>query len=339
MEPTFVKELVEPVPVRTRGLVWRSIAKGLRWFWRSLLSNPFAICPAGQEARTWAPWKVAIRMAICWTILIPILLGLTTVLSVFMGVHPSTPAVSADPASQGVYFENANLTSTDGTRLDAWIIPAIDAQRVIDEKDRTLRLSRPAIVLVHDYGRSMQQMLPLVRPLHDEGLVVLVLGLRGTASGSMAAQTFGINESKDVCAAVDLLRQTAFVNGSRIGVMGIGTGANAALIAASRDNAIRVVVLANPLKDRDAICQRISPMHSGLGFLQPVSERVFEIMCAVDSSEIDYARYAGTLKTRPNLLFMSPDFLVGEAASTLQIRRFCRAHLQTQELPRLGSAR
>lgn len=339
MDPTFVPDIVE---AKCKHVAWRQwVSRGTRWFWGWLLTNPLTVQMPGQEKRRWSIWSVVLRMVVCWAILLPLLVGGTVLLLVFKGTHPAPASLAADPSSQGVYFESTRFPSTDGTQLSGWIVPAIDARRVLDEKDRTLKLSRPAIVLVHDYGHSMQQMLPLIKPLHDEGMVVLVMGLRGANTGSLTAQTFGLNEAKDVSAAVQLLRQTAFVDRNRIAVAGVGTGANACLIAASSDSTIKAVVLAQPVKSyREAAANRISPNGKWLTWMEPVCQRVFEVLYGVDSQQLSYDRYASLLKTRPTLLFDTEDsYLLNEVGTVHRVQVFCRKHLQTDELPRLGTAR
>jgi hypothetical protein len=342
MDPTFVPDLVD---AKRRHIPFGQLIKrGGKWFWTWLLSNPLAIRKPGDELVAWPLVKVAVRVVVFWSILLPILLSLLVVLYVYMGTHPSRMPIVAEPSSQGVYFEAADLASTDGTQLAAWLVPAIDAHRVVEEKDRTLRLSHPAIVLVHDYGKTMQQMLPLVRPLHDEGIVVLVLGLRGSGTHSMmpmAAQTFGLNESKDVQAAVDLLRQSAFVDGNRIAVAGVGTGANAALIAASHDPAIKAVILADMLPNADGvIASKLSPRQQWLAWLRPVCRRVFELEEGVDTNDLDNARYAALLKGRNVLQFPGKDGVTaGDPTTVTRIKLFCRAQLNTQTAPSLSSAR
>lgn len=339
MDPMFVPDVLESK--RRRIPFGKLIARAARWFWNWLLTNPLAIRRPGDEPVRWPLFKVAIRMAVFWSIVLPILLGMVVVLAVYEGTHPAPPPIVAEPSSQGVYFESATLNSTDGTKLSAWLVPAIDARRVVEEKDRTLRLSHPAVVLVHDYGHTMQQMLPLVRPLHEEGIEVLVLGLRGSESGSFAAQTFGLNESKDVMAAVDLLRQTAFVDGSRIAVVGVGTGANASLIAASRDANIRAIVLAEMLPNCDSIVvNRLSPSESWLAWLRPVCRRVFEFQHGVDAADLDSTHYTAFLKTRPAMVLASQEGIINADPATLRrIKLFCRQQLGTQATQQLGSAR
>ena len=57
-----------------------------------------------------------------------------------------------------------------------------------------------------------EQLLPLVRPLHEAGFVILMLNVRGVGTATAAAQTFGLKESRDVLAAVEMLRRRPFVN-------------------------------------------------------------------------------------------------------------------------------
>lgn len=339
MDPTFVPEVVES---KRRHIPLRAlIARCGKWFWNWLLTNPLAIRRPGDEPVRWPVFKVAIRMAVFWSVLLPLLLAGLVVLSVYRGTHPAQVPIIAEPSSQGVYFEPATLNSTDGTQLTGWLVPAIDARRVVEEKDHALRLSHPAVVLVHDYGHTMQQMLPLVRPLHEEGIEVLVLGLRGSESGSLAAQTFGLNESKDVMAAVDLLRQTAFVDGNRIAVIGIGSGANAALIAASKNTAIRALVLADMLPNCDGIIvNHLSPSQPWLAWLRPVCRRVFEFQYGVDAADLDSGHYTAFLKSRPAMVLPGQEGITNANPTTLrQIKLFCRQQLHTETGPQLGSAR
>src|SRR5258705_296311 len=80
------------------------------------------------------------------------------------------------------------------------------------------------------------------------------------ASRTPKAQTFGLDEAMDVNAAVEYLRHRPFVDPNRIGVLGVGTGANAAMIAANRDPRIAALCLSDPLASpSDAIIRYIGP--------------------------------------------------------------------------------
>jgi pimeloyl-ACP methyl ester carboxylesterase len=339
MDPTFVKDLVNSK--RKRPAYLKLVGKAAKWFGRSLVSNPLVVRRPDEQEKRVSLVKLGLRMAVSWVIFVPLLAGLATALLVFVGTHPQTPMVVADPASQGVYYEPVTFASEDSIILNGWLVPAIDAKRVLEDRDRMLRMRRPAVVLVHDFGQSPQQMLPLVRPLHDEGIVLLLVGLRGIGGDSRAGQTFGLNESKDVAAAVEMLRNRAFVDPARIAVVGFGSGANATLIAASKDSSIKAIVLANPIKaTEEEIARRIAPNRHGLRWVEPLFRRVFEVMYNVDTREMNYDSFASVLSSRPTLVFDGDNFILQDKGTTEQVRAFCRRHLRTQDAPPiLGTAR
>ena len=153
-----------------------------------------------------------------------------------------------------------SFKSDDNVRLDAWLVPALEASKVLDQKEKILREKHPAVVLLHNYGDRRQQMLSLIRPLHDAGFVVLIPALRGCGTSESAGQTFGLHEALDVKAAVDLLRRRNFVDPERVALIGVGSGANAAMLAANADTKILAMVLESPTEDiNEVINEHIAP--------------------------------------------------------------------------------
>jgi hypothetical protein len=120
---------------------------------------------------------------------------------VFAATHPGRPAAGSDPLAFGIYYDPVNFVAEDGVRLEGWLIPVLDAKRVITEGQAALNKRYPAVVLVHDFASSRDQLMPLAEPLHKAGFVVLAINLRGAATLSSDAQTFGIREAQDVRAA------------------------------------------------------------------------------------------------------------------------------------------
>src|SRR5438874_1996911 len=90
-------------------------------------------------------------------------------------------------------------------------------------------------------------------------VVVMVVGLRGSRGGEVVGCTFGFNESQDVTAAIEKLRKEPMVDGNRVGVLGTGSGATAALLAAQRDGRIRAMVLHNPIRTSEELVDRLGP--------------------------------------------------------------------------------
>jgi hypothetical protein len=339
MDPLFVRPFTEePKPSAARK--W--LVPLLMWFGRALVSRPLAprrpAVAEGTERRARPRSAVGelFRAAICQLLFLPLALSGTAVLLVYLGTHPSIPSINSDPGADGSYFESVSLTSADGTGLSAWFIPALDAHRIVDQRDLALRGRTPAVVLAHDFGNSMQQMLPLVAPLHDEGLNVMVVGLRGVgAAGLPRGQTFGIDEAADVRAATDWLVAQPRVDVDRIAAVGIGTGATAALLAAQRDAHLHVLILADPVQDADdVIAFRIGPRDRRFRCLDPACRWVFDLYYHVEADEANYAPLAHLTATHPTLFLPAgsarADYLDKKVQT--KIRRFLREQLHTMDV-------
>ena len=272
---------------------------------------------------------------------LPILLVLVTSTLVFTGTHPSVVYSATDPNSFGIYAESITFESEDGTHLDGWIAPVIDAKAIIEKKERALRTKHPAVVLVHDFGQAPQSMLPLFQPLHEDGLVVIAMGLRGCTSRTLqtAGQTFGLHEAMDVKAAIQLLRDQPFVDGSRIALVGVGTGATAAVLAAKGDAQIRATVLIDPLNDaNDVLRTHVGPNKPFLKWMQPLCKWTFELGYRVDAEELSVDRFPEVTKFRPSLTLQSAgdkNFLTN-AKTIDQVRTFLCNNLMLQGNPGKG---
>ena len=326
MDPTFVPDLAKAAKERA---AWTpKISRALRWFGRALLTNPLAVNRPGERKYS-SPIKVVVRTIACWAVCLPVIVGGIAAGFVFKGTHPVAPPMLTDPRSQGCYYESVDFIGEDGMHLTGWFVPALDARRVLEDKERALRIRGPAVVLVHDFGQTRQQMLPLVRPLHEQGIAVLLVALRGAGTDSETAQTFGVKEAKDVLAAVNAMRNRRFVDPARIAVGGAGTGANAALIAASLDPQIKALILANPVNDGSALVTKtVSPREPWLRWMKPVCLHAFEIMYGVEEKQIDCGRYVSVMKSRPVLMLNFADsFGLTDAKTTRQVQAFCRRNL------------
>jgi len=234
--------------------------------------------------------------------LLPIILMLISAGLVYLKTHPQPQSFTPDPLSVGVYYEPVILLSEDHVRLEAWLAPALDSAHVLKEKDASLRRHWPAVILAHQFGMSREQVLPFFKPFHEHGWVVMAVGLRGSGTADPAGQTFGLNEALDIKAAVDLLRRRSFVDADRIAIVGIGTGANAALLAAQKQSHLAGLVLDSPISTGE---EALSELESGIDaahWLHPLNKLAFEIGFGLDLRDLDVSRYGSTIASRPTLL-------------------------------------
>jgi hypothetical protein len=257
-------------------------------------------------------------------------MALVVAAMVYLGTHPPRTLSVADPMTRGMYYDPVSFVSLDGVRLEGWLVPILDAKTVIEKKEEVYKLKGPGVVLVHDYGASRLQMLPLVQPLHEAGYVVLVITLRGTGGLVSNGSAFGLREYADVLAGVDLLRRHPNVDGKRIAVLGVGTGANAAILAAERDPAITALILDHPIINvNEMIDHHIAPPQDWLRWMNPICKWTFELAYRCDAEDLDLTRRTKKLQMRPILMF-NPDSAPPHSFSStgiVAIREFLGKHM------------
>lgn len=248
---------------------------------------------------------------------IPVVLAVIVSTLVYTSTHPLAVPTLADPSSLGLYFEKVAVTSADGVVSEGWVVPVVDARRVLEHKDDVLTVRHPAVVLVHDQMFSRQQLLPYLRPLHDAGIVTITVALRGATTAQPRGKTFGLRESYDVAAAISVLRARPTTDGERMGVIGIGSGATAALLAAKADPRIAVVAAIDPARNASELMDPIGPTQPFLAFLRPVSRFAFETAFDVDAEDADLTRLATALRDR-QILYVLSDEQTGPPANHLR---------------------
>jgi hypothetical protein len=306
MNPTFLEDDAPAQPPSKRrmlrllfGAAWRVV----RLAYRVMTYDPLAR-RMRLRIEDGTPIKRFVRGFAYRVAFVPVLFAGITCLIVYTATHPHAGAADRNPPSFDVYYEPVTFLSSDSVSLDALLFPALEAKQVVAEREKALRKRSPAVVLVHDFAATKQQMLPLVRPLHDAGFVVLAVNTRGNGASGAVGQTYGLREALDVKAAVEMLRRRGVVDPSRIAVVAAGTGATAALIDAKQDNAIAALVLADPLTRglEGVLDGRLGPPQEYLGWLRPLCKWTFEIAYRVDADELDWDTFKDVLENRPTLI-------------------------------------
>ena len=323
---------------------WHQVARawlvrGLKFAGRVMFTSLFRPNEARLKIEDGTPLQRFVRALLYRLAFVPVVMVIFVTALVFAVTHPPRAIAEADPLVQGVYYDPVNFLSQDGTRLEGWLVPVYDAKRVLEEKERALHRKHPAIVLVHDYTGSRQQMLPLVPKLHEAGMVVLVVGLRGTGPSSGSAQTFGLREAQDVRAAVDMLRRRSYVDPKRISIMGTGSGANAAILAADQDGSIAALILDRPIGSFDeAMTSRLGEDHMWVRTLMPLFKWTFEAMYHVDADALNVGSYANVTDVRPTLRFAASGTVAPYRPQNADgVMQFLRAHKITGDVKSGGA--
>lgn len=273
---TMLLDGVKPPPPKPSA--WRHALAPFRWAWAVLMFDPFHRGPRLHVEDGSTAAGRFVRWVLYRALLLPVLFATVVCSTVWIGTHPRRAGyVTADPGSQGLHYENLPCPGPEDTSLEAWFVPLLDPKAVIEHGTGALKRKQPAVVLVHDHTANRMQMLPLIRPFHEAGFYVMVVSLRGSAPVE-SPTTFGLAESEDVLAAVEVLRRQKGVDPARIAILGTGTGANAARVAARQDSSIAALVLDEPTLDVDAlVADHLAPREPWLAFARPACKWAFDI--------------------------------------------------------------
>jgi alpha-beta hydrolase superfamily lysophospholipase len=157
-------------------------------------------------------------------ILIAVPLAFTEVLLRGAPQAPSPPVPS---------YEAGTVTS-EGLRLRTWT--------------RAGAADKPAVVIVHGLGDSLESYVDRADALHHRGHTVLLLDLRAHGASEGRYTTLGGREREDVRAAMDALRASGRARAGLV-LMGHSMGAVAVLRAAPGQPDVRAVVVEAPYDD------------------------------------------------------------------------------------------
>ena len=129
---------------------------------------------------------------------------------------------------------DVRIVTEPGAILRGWLREPVAA--------RESGLPGPVALVIHGWGASAADMVPLSQPLLDAGLRVLLLDARGHGrSGDVGVATMP-TFAEDLRTALGWLRRQPGIDPDRIVLVGHSVGAGAALFVAADDHAIAGVI-------------------------------------------------------------------------------------------------
>jgi len=178
-----------------------------------------------------------VRLALSAAVLVAGFLG-ASLFVFWLAVRPPRLAVRLVPGDVGLTVEEVTITTDDGLRLAAWLVP---------------RPGAPAVVLLHGYPADKADMLPIAASLGPR-FTVLLLDQRYFGGSEGRLTTLGFMERRDLARAVDFLAARGF---GPVGVFGFSLGGAVALLAAAEDPRIRAVAAYAPFADLGLLGQEL----------------------------------------------------------------------------------
>jgi dipeptidyl aminopeptidase/acylaminoacyl peptidase len=144
------------------------------------------------------------------------------------GVNVPRPQNTRTPAALDLPFQTHRFPSGNGSTLEAWYVPGEDERLIV--------------VLFHGYAASKSTILNATRVFHQLGYGTLLVDFYGSGGSSGNETTLGVEEARDVAAAVDYVRQTW--PHRQVVLYGISMGGAAILraVAAEKVNAHGIII-------------------------------------------------------------------------------------------------
>jgi uncharacterized protein len=168
----------------------------------------------------------ALRHPLYWILVLIVWFIRNPLRKAFYHAHPSRRVSWLEETM--LQFREVTFKSRDGLTLFGRFIPG---------------RNKATLLLVHDLGKSNQDMLFYAEVLANAGFGIFMFDLRAHGSSDGDTSTNGLREAEDVTGALEYLLHRIDVNGQRIGALGIGLGAQAVLRGALKTENIRAIVL------------------------------------------------------------------------------------------------
>jgi pimeloyl-ACP methyl ester carboxylesterase len=223
------------------------------------------------------------------TVVILVSVGLYAVL--YKHAHPPRVVSGDNPSTLFTHYQDAAFTSSDSLYLTGWWLPG--------------QSGMPAIVLCHDLGSSRTSLMGLATSLGEAGYAVLIFDFRGHGASS-GTSSFGVLEKRDLLGAIDWVGAHTKADGTRIGVVGVGMGAYASILAAPERPQVRALVLDSPYADAAA---QIAATGLPPGVLHDAiarwSRAIYDLVYRVHSADENAVSPLRGLGDR-DLLFLAP---------------------------------
>jgi uncharacterized protein len=209
--------------------------------------------------------------------------------------HSSDPVAPHDLPVEDVRFEastDSELRQT-GVELAGWTIHTAHGA--------------PAVVLVHGFKTSREEMLPWARFINAAGYNVLLFDTRGCGKSGGSTVGLGATEPRDISLAVRLARDQ--FGTAKVAVLGISLGAGAAILAAANDPSISAVIADSAWTDQDLQLSRLAflPLGPLRVPLPPYGIAAVNAMVGTDVTKARPLEAIARISPRPILLIHSAD--------------------------------
>jgi len=193
------------------------------------------------------------------------------------------------PAARGLAFEDVTATSTDGTVLRGWFIPA----------------DSPRLILVqHGYKDRLQSMLTLAALLHRHGYQVMLMCVRAHDRSDGERIYMGAREMPDMEAWARLAEAKPGVDPGKVGMFGVSMGGSLAIQYTATHQDVKALVADSAFSSLEDTIDTSVKFFTGLPPFPfgPMIRFWAEREGGFDPRAVDAKRWIGNVSPRPVLI-------------------------------------
>jgi len=207
---------------------------------------------------------------------------------------PLEPPASSIAASH----EDVTFKSRDGIALKGWWFAVPGADR--------------AAVIVHGRGRNRvnSDFMPaaIAKLLLVHGYSVLLFDLRGHGESGGTRYTLGIEEPRDILAAIDVAASKADIDRARVALIGESLGGGSVLMTVQADPRIGPVITDSAFADADTVVSESATKYTNLpSWFTPGIVLMSRLFLGLDISQVKPSRVVAAHPERPFLFIQCTD--------------------------------
>ncbi len=248
-------------------------------------------------------WKRGVGLLLGTLALATVAVPVRSALLARADLHPTRqPVRSLQGRADLAGFQPVAFSAADGVGIRGWWLPPRNGS---------------AIILVHGWGESREQMVPQALMLARHGFGVLAFDLRAHGESGGELSTSGDQERRDVRAAIDFAATRPDVGPGSIGIVGFSIGALAAADVAIDDGRVAAIVLEAM---HGSLEELVIHDYGAHGFLTELPARWTYRASGVDVADLAPGERICGLAPRPLLLIYGerdPEAPVGEGRQVL----------------------
>ena len=208
--------------------------------------------------------------------------------------------IALDPPASSIAptHEDVGFTSRDGIELKGWWFQVSRADR--------------AVVIVHGRGRNRvnSDFMPaaISKTLLAHGYSVLLFDLRGHGESGGTRYTLGLEEPRDILAAIDLAAAKARIDRTRVAIIGESLGGGSALMTVQADPSIGPVVTDSAFADGNTVVSESATKYTNLpSWFTPGIVLMARLFLGLDISRVTPSRVVAAHPERPFLFIQCTD--------------------------------